>query len=81
MTNDELKKECVELLRAIPESWDTGPDELLSSCFIYLDSLRESGRTNMMAAAPYLQMAMEISLHSAKKILSYWMKTFGEEAE
>ena len=81
MTNDELKKECVELLRAIPESWDTGPDELMSSCLIYLDSLRESGKINMFAAVPYLKTAMEISEEAARKILSYWMKTFGEETE
>lgn len=71
--NEELKAECIELLRVRPESWDEGPEELFASCLIYLDSLRESGDTNMFGAVPYLTRAMEISDPAARKILSYWM--------
>ncbi len=53
----------------------------------YLDDLRESGETNMLGAAPYLdEVFPELSdekpgRHSsvkARAILSYWMRTFSE---
>lgn len=44
----------------------------------YLDTLRESGVTNMFGAAPYLVEEFGIDLSIARKILAYWMKTFGE---
>ena len=45
----------------------------------YLDSLRESGITNMFGAAPYLQPAFpELSIKESREILSEWMRTFGE---
>ena len=80
-TPEEIKAECIGLLRAIPESWDSGPEELFASCLIYLDNLRESGATNMWGAVPYLAKAMEISNNAARKIYSYWMKTFGKRED
>ena len=46
---------------------------------IYLDNLRESGITNMYGATPFLQAEFsELAKTEARKILSYWMKTFTE---
>lgn len=42
----------------------------------YLDGLRESGETNMFGATSYVQSEFDVDKHEAKKILSYWMKTF-----
>lgn len=44
----------------------------------YLDDLRESGITNMFGARPYLINAFGLPQDDAAKILTYWMKTFGE---
>ena len=43
----------------------------------YLDVLRESVATNMFGAAPYLAKEFGIDLSVARKILTYWTKTFG----
>jgi hypothetical protein len=43
----------------------------------FLDALRESGQTNMFGAALYIADLFEISLQQARKILTYWMRTFG----
>ena len=51
----------------------------------YLDILRQSGKTNMFAAAEYLtgkkgMVGIEdvelLDINQARKVLSYWMKTF-----
>ena len=39
----------------------------------YLETLRQSGITNMLGAAPYLANAFWLSLPEARKILSAWM--------
>lgn len=50
----------------------------------YLDQLRESGETNMFAAAPYLEryvyqeLGQRMFTGTARKVLVYWMRTFGE---
>jgi hypothetical protein len=45
----------------------------------YLDDLRESGVTNMFGARPFLMNAFEdLSKDEARKVLAYWMETFGE---
>jgi hypothetical protein len=44
----------------------------------YLDALRESGTTNMFGAAPYLVNMYGVDIVTARKVLSYWMETFGE---
>jgi len=43
----------------------------------FLDALRESGQTNMFGAAPYLADLFEIPMQQARKVLTYWMRTFG----
>ena len=46
--------------------------------FIYLDGLRESGKTNMFGAVPYLIAELsELSSESAQVILVNWMKRKG----
>ncbi len=44
----------------------------------YLDELRESGGTNMWGAGRYVEKEFELNQDTAGKILSYWMKTFGD---
>ena len=45
----------------------------------FLDGLRESGRTNMFGAVPYLlNQFHELDKTLAKKILTDWMKTFSD---
>lgn len=48
------------------------PEEYL----LFLDQLRESGKTNMFGAAPYLQSMFGVAPAEAKRILIFWMKTF-----
>jgi hypothetical protein len=49
-------------------------DEMLE----YLDELRESAVTNMFGAAPWVANAFDLELEDARRVLSYWMRTFGE---
>lgn len=44
--------------------------------FEYLNTLRESGVTNMFGAAPYLAEAFDISKTEARSILSEWMNQY-----
>jgi hypothetical protein len=44
----------------------------------YLDTLRESGVTNMFGAAPYLVEKFGLTKQWAREVLSEWMKTFSE---
>lgn len=44
----------------------------------YLDTLRDSGVTNMWGAGEYLEKRYEIDDKTASTILFYWMKSFGE---
>ena len=46
--------------------------------FEYLNTLRESGVTNMFGASPYLQEAFDISKSEAKTILALWMNSVKE---
>lgn len=46
--------------------------------FDYLDTLRETGVTNMFGASPYLQQAFDIDRNEAKSVLLEWMKTYGQ---
>jgi hypothetical protein len=41
----------------------------------FLDELRESGETNMVGAAPYLQEEFDLTRNEARTILSEWMKS------
>jgi len=44
--------------------------------FEYLNTLRESGVTNMFGAGQYLEQAFDIDRREAKNILLEWMKTY-----
>lgn len=44
--------------------------------FTYLDTLRESGVTNMFGARPYIEEEFGVTKQVATSILSNWMKTF-----
>jgi hypothetical protein len=44
--------------------------------FEFLDFLRESGKTNMFGAVPYLIEAFEIDRKTARRILRDWMNSF-----
>lgn len=58
------------------------PNALIEEYLSFLDSLRESGVTNMFGARPFLLDAFpELSEKEASEILSYWMKKFGERHE
>lgn len=46
--------------------------------FNFLDSLRESGTTNMFGAGPYLQEVYGLSRYEARDIVLEWMKTYSE---
>ena len=44
----------------------------------FLDSLRDSGKTNMVGATPFLQKQFNLNKEEAKAFLLEWMETFGE---
>ena len=49
--------------------------------FRYLDDLRESGKTNMFGAVPYLVEAFNITKYDAQRHLIKWMETFEKRRE
>jgi hypothetical protein len=46
--------------------------------FAYLDSLRESGETNMYGAGAYLQKEFGISKYEARAVLGEWMNNYDD---
>ena len=44
--------------------------------FAYLESLRDSGVTNMFGAAPFLQHQFGLSKQEAKEVLLEWMNSY-----
>ncbi len=44
----------------------------------FLDWLRDSGKTNMVGATPYIQKQFNITKYDAQRFLIKWMETFGE---
>lgn len=44
--------------------------------FEYLDTLRETGVTNMWGAPDYLAKEFDISVEEAQEITSEWMRNF-----
>ena len=44
----------------------------------YLDTLKESGITNMFGAGAYVEDEFELSSRDARTVLTYWMATFEE---
>jgi hypothetical protein len=55
------------------------PEIVTDDMLEYLDSLRESGATNMFGARPYVQRLFSLSKSDAGTVLSYWMQTFGKD--
>ena len=51
-------------------------DVCLQDAYEYLDSLRESGVTNMLGAGVYLQQEYGVDKYEAREILGMWMKDF-----
>ena len=47
--------------------------------FEYLDTLRETGVTNMFGAGPYLQQAFGVDRREAKTVLLEWMKQYSPQ--
>mgnify|MGYP004451380943 FL=1 len=45
---------------------------------IFLDSLRESGITNMFGATPYIEKRFGVNSEEARRFLVTWMDTFEE---
>ena len=57
----------------------TIPPPDLVAYFAYLDALRESAVTNMLAARPYLANEFALKDHIASAILMAWMETFDRD--
>jgi uncharacterized protein YciI len=55
------------------------PDYVTDEHLEFLDELREGGSINMFGAAPELADEFDITKQDARKILSYWMESFGNE--
>ena len=60
--------------------WE-GCDKVHPACAMakkldYLNKLRESGKTNMFGAAPYIMLEFGLNRQEAEQILKYWMETF-----
>ena len=47
--------------------------------FYFLNDLRESGRTNMFGASPYIESKFGIDKYEARKILAKWMDNFNSD--
>ena len=56
------------------------PEVVTDEMLEYLDNLRDSGVTNMFGATPYLERSFnELDYDTSGDVLSYWMKSFGED--
>lgn len=53
--------------------------EYLTSCFEFLDDLRDSGITNMFGAGSYLCNEYGMSREESSEVLGMWMKTFSQD--
>lgn len=58
-----------------------GKETDIEKYVIYLEELRQSGKTNMYGATPYLQKAFGITYEKAKEVLLYWMNHYNELRE
>lgn len=47
--------------------------------WVFLEKLRQSGKTNMYGATPYLMVEFGLSEREAKNILIDWMKNYNRE--
>ena len=50
-----------------------------SEMFEYLDTLRDTGVTNMFGAGPYLEQAFDIDRREAKTVSMEWMKQYSPQ--
>jgi len=55
--------------------------ELEQEAMVFLNSLRESGVTNMFGAAPFVEDEFGIDRGEARRILQLWMRNFNEEGD
>ncbi len=55
---------------------ESRPEFVTGEHLRFLDALRGSGQTNMFGAAPYIADLFDIPMPQARKILTYWMRTF-----
>lgn len=55
---------------------DIKDDKDLVEHFKFLDRLRDSGRTNMFGAAPYLEQEFGMTRQEAPVVLGEWQRTF-----
>ena len=55
------------------------PEEVTTEHLVYLDNLRETGATNMFGAGEWVESAFGVGRREARKIVRYWMDTFGED--
>ena len=46
--------------------------------FLFLDSVRESGVTNLYGAVPYIRKEFNVGPDVARRLLTKWMDTFSE---
>ena len=49
-----------------------------NTVFLFLDDLRNSGKTNMFGAGSYLEQVFNIDRHSARDYIVEWMETFSQ---
>jgi len=54
------------------------PEIATEEMLYYLDALRESGKTNMFGAGPYLAAEFGLSSSDARQVTLFWMNTFSE---
>jgi hypothetical protein len=60
------------------ETKEVRPEVATDEVLEYLDSLRESGVTNMFGAGPWLENEFDMDKADATAALLYWMHTFSE---
>ena len=53
--------------------------EFVTRVFKYLDTLRESGDTNMFGAGPYVEDVFGLKKKEAKSLTVGWMETFSKK--
>jgi hypothetical protein len=51
-------------------------EDNMKKYFNYLESLRDSGETNMWGAAPFLSQEFDLSYKQATYVLVEWIKSF-----
>ena len=68
--DDEYERNTQALLE--DEEFNQNKNEV----FLYLEGLRESGKTNMFGAAAFIQADFECSKRMSIRYLSEWMKSY-----